>query len=414
MNLRLKNGNIKIVKDNRNGYKDKSTIKQLSQQKKIPELILENRIRLTTMYNKAVCDTVKIITDNPKHFFIISHSGGKDSTLIYQVWTDALKFIKSNGISEPEWLINFANTSNDTADTYRFIKQLPSDKLNIINPKIGFYNWIVDVKKYFIPSTRVRNCCSTYKEGQINKSYNNNRDTIMITGVRSKESVKRANYEMIMDFEWRKSHFNTNNVPKKWTTFAPLCDDWADEDVWLYILMQDIEFNRMYRLGFHRLGCLICPFQQDYIDLLIEYYYPKSWKRWLDILEKNYNVTCVRDNLKWTLEEWQCGKWKRALSKEYYLIANKPTAERVKKLAEVKGISEDMAQKYFQRTCKCGKKISNPTELAMFYKIYGRYEGREDPRKPLCKQCMCKEMNWTTKQFNDMAHEFKEQGCNLF
>lgn len=414
LEFKVEDGQIRIAKDNRNGYKDKSQIKQLPIQKKLTALIEDNRVRLTDMYEKAVFDTVNMIKENPNYLYVVSHSGGKDSTLVYNVWTDSLDILKQKNISEPEWVINFANTSNDTADTYRFVKRLPSDKLNILNPQIGFYNWITDVKKGFIPSIRVRNCCSTYKEGQINKVYDHERDTIMITGVRAKESTKRAGYKMVMDYKWRKNHFGASNLPPKWTTFAPLCDDWADEDVWLYILMNNIEFNRMYRLGFHRVGCLICPFQQDYIDLLIEYYYPKAWRRWLDILEKNYDVTYVKDNLKWSLDEWQHGKWKQALSKEYFIIGSKPTKERVQKLAEIKGISEDMAKKYFQKVCICGKKISSPTEIAMFYKLKGRLENQDDNRPVLCKKCLCQELDLTGKQYDKMAREFREDGCNLF
>lgn len=406
-------GRIVITKDRSSGYKDKNKIHFLPKQKSLQTLIDENKVRLEEIYSRSVQNTVKMIKENPTHFWIIGYSTGKDSTLIYKVWQDALKEIKLQGIKEPEWIINFANTSNDTADTYKEIKKLPQDKLNILNPKIGFYNWLVDIKGYFLPSTRVRNCCSTYKEGQINKAYDNDRDTIMVTGVRSKESTKRANYEMIMDYNWRKAHFDNNNVPKKWITFAPLCDEWADEDVWLFILMRDIEFNRMYRLGFHRVGCLICPFQQDYVDLLIKYYYPKAWERWIGILEKNYNVTCVEKNLKWSLNEWQNGRWKRALSKEYYLITNNPTKERVKELAKLKGISEDMAEKYFKKVCICGKKM-NPTELAMFYKIQGRFEGLKDNRPVLCKKCLCKEMNINTKEYEKMATDFRDSGCTLF
>lgn len=407
--FKVENNKINITKDNRNGYKDKKEIKPLPRQKKIKVLIDENGSRIEKIFENAVQNTVDFVNTHREHFYLISFSGGKDSLVIYKVWEEALKRLDF----EPEWIVNFANTSNDTADTYKFIKRIiPADKLNILNPGIGFYVWLKDIKKYFLPNTRVRNCCSTYKEGQINKAYDNNRPTVNMIGVRRYESAKRACYEMVMDYEWRKSHFNNSNIPKRWINFSPIID-MKDEEVWLLILKKQWNFNRMYKLGFHRIGCLICPYQQDYVDLLIQKYYPKAWERWIGILKKNYEATCVKKTLKWSFDEWASGRWKRALSKEYYIINSKLTKEHIKELAELKGISEEMAEKYFQKNCSCGKKCS-PTEIAMFYKTQGRFEGQEDNRAVLCKKCLCEKMGWSIKEYFKMTRDFQDSGCNLF
>ena len=42
----------------------------------------------------------------------------------------------------------------------------------MVNPEIGYYQWIIKKKDYFIPSVLVRNCCSTYKEGNLHKILN--------------------------------------------------------------------------------------------------------------------------------------------------------------------------------------------------------------------------------------------------
>lgn len=407
--FRVENGKINITKDRRNGYIEKKKQVYLPKQKKLDELIELNRDRINSIYQKSILLTIEMIKKYPNHFYLVSYSGGKDSVATYNVWKEALSQIDN----PPEWVINFANTSNDTADTYREIKSLPQDKLNILNPKIGFYQWIEDVKHYYLPSIRVRNCCSTYKEGQTNKAYDNDRPTIMVSGLRSKESTKRSQYPTLLTYEWAIEHMRTYNLPKKWMMFAPLCEDWADEDIWLYFLMTKTHFNPMYKKGFHRVGCLICPFQQDYVDLLIQYWYPKAWERWLKILRKNYDITLVEKTLKWTFEEWANGEWKSNFSKEHMIISQKPTPERVKELAELKGISEAMANKYFNRTCPCGKKL-NPTEIAMFFKTQGRLENQEDNRDILCKSCLCDKMGWTKTQYKEKRIEFQDSGCNLF
>lgn len=407
--FKVENGKINITKDNRNGFKNKDKIQSLAEQKKWTTLIAKYSNHLDEMYEEAIQNTVNFLNSHREYFYLVSFSGGKDSLVLYKVWEEALSRINF----EPNWLVNFANTSNDTADTYKYVKKtIPKDKLNTLNPEIGFYNWLKDVKNYFLPNTRVRNCCSTYKEGQINKAYDNDRLTVNVIGVRKYESTKRADYEMVMDYEWRKEHFNNSNVPKAWINFSPIIN-MKDEEIWLLILKKGWDFNRMYRLGFHRIGCLICPYQQDYVDLLIQEYYPKAWERWITILHKNYDITCVSQNLKWTFDEWSSGRWKRALSKEYYIIGNKPTKERVKELSELKGISEEMAEKYFQKVCSCGKKCS-PTEIAMFYKTQGRFEGKEDNRTVLCQKCLCELMGWEKDKYRQMATDYRDDGCQLF
>lgn len=404
--FKVSDNKIYIVKDNRDKLKASNNTQR---QEKISDLLDKYSSRIDQKFEAAVQNTVDFVNSHRQHYYLISFSGGKDSLVLYKVWCEALNRLGF----EPAWIVNFANTSNDTADTYRYIKNIiPPEKLNILNPQVGFYTWLKDIKKYYLPNTRVRNCCSTYKEGQITKSYDNNRPTVNVIGVRRFESTKRANYEMIMDYDWRKENFGDNTIPKQWINFSPIID-MTDEEIWLLILKNNWEFNRMYRLGFHRIGCLICPYQQDYVDLLIQEWYPKSWQRWLQILQKNYDTTCVEKNLKWSFNEWSTGKWKRALSKEYFLIENKPTPSRIKELAELKGISENMASKYFQKTCSCGKKCS-PTEIAMFYKVNGRFENVEDNRIVLCKKCLCKQLGITGEKYKQMATEYRETGCNLF
>lgn len=402
--FRVRNGDIKLTKDNTKLFKD-------YKQKSIKELIEINNDNLNYLESKSINAIIKYVTNKPKQeLYVLSHSSGKDSVVTFNIWNKALKKLGY----EPNWEIIFSNTTNETGDTYKFIKNnLPKDKLNILNPDIPYYRWIREEKNYFIPTVFARNCCSTYKEGQLNKHYDKDMYITMITGVRKYESTKRAKYDYIMDYDFRKRLFTTNSFPEKWTILAPIVE-WHNEDVWLYILREKLEFNNIYKLGFYRAGCIICPFQHDYIDLLIQEYYPNLWNKWLDILKKNYELKDVKNRLKWTFEEYANGKWKTGISKIQELIQLKPTDERVKEVANLLGISEELAKKYFKRKCgKCNKKL-NPTEVGMFLKLYGRYEGQVDNRDYLCKKCVCKELNIKQKEYNDKVKEFRNEGCNLF
>lgn len=402
LELKVENHKLIVKKDNSKYFKNYKP-------KSIQGLIIENEERLNELEKKTIELIKNYINTHKEHKFVLNHSGGKDSSVLYYIWNKAISEIK--GI-EIDWHIAFFNTSNDTADTYKFIKALPIEKLRIINPKKGFYQWIIEDKKYFIPSTLVRNCCSHFKEGQVVKFYDLNTKHTMVLGVRKHESYKRSNYEVIMDSETRKKIHKTDIYSENWIMFAPIID-WTDVDIWLYVIKNNIEVNPQYYRGFNRCGCLICPYQSDYVDLLIKKFYPKQWERWEKILEKNYEITHVKERLKWTLEEWKHGKWKQGTGKEYEIINKKKTKERIKELAEIKGISEEIAEKYFNKTCPCGKKL-NPTEIAMFLKLFGRYENQEDNRQYLCKKCLCQKLNITTNEYKEMIIKFRDEGCNLF
>ena len=82
-------------------------------------------------------------------------------------------------------------------------------------------------------------------------------------------------------------------------------------------------------------------------------------------------------------------------------------------MAKIKGISEELAIKYFKRVCVCGKKL-NPDEVAMFLKLSGRYENIEDNRNYLCKKCLCEMFDMETKEYDKKKLEFRNQGCELF
>ena len=381
----------------------------LPMQKKIPELIAEYGAEIDRKFQKAVSNTVDFVNAHQDYRYSVSFSGGKDSLVIWQVWQVALPLF----YKEPDWFVVFCNTTNDTHDTYRYLKEtIPADKLQVLNPEIGFYTWIKEVKHYFIPSVRVRNCCSTYKEGSLHKYLDVNTPTINILGVRKYESIKRSEYEMIMTYDWCKRVMKTATLPKKWINFAPIID-FTDEEIWLLILMKGWEFNKVYRYGFNRAGCLNCPYQRDYADLLTAQYYPKSWQRWQDILKKHYEMYEIKKRLGWSLEEWCNGQWKQAISKDAVLISKSPTKENVHAFAELKGISDEMAEKYFRKVCSCGKKCT-PTEIAMFYKTEGRMEGEEDNRTVLCQKCLCEQNGWSKQEYMNKANEFRDGGCNLF
>lgn len=101
------------------------------------------------------------------------------------------------------------------------------------------------------------------------------------------------------------------------------------------------------------------------------------------------------------------------MCKNYYLL-QKQSDENIKLYANLKGLSENMAKKFFNRVCgKCGKPMKE-NEIAMFFKLFGRYENQVDNRDVLCKKCVCEQLGITKTKYEEKNMEFIEQGCNLF
>jgi phosphoadenosine phosphosulfate reductase len=406
--------------------------------KTLEQEIEENKERLDQLESTSIKNTIECMEKYPNHNWRISDSSGKDSAICMKICQKAMKQIDNY-----DYDIDFFNTTNDTADTYKTIKQnikntiifqlngqdITKEEMNklynesyskwVHNPEMGWYQWLKEVKHYYLPSIMVRNCCSTYKEGKLKEILDKKKDYVLFLGMRKFESSKRSHYDWYLNeamdemYEETKKDKYKINVPRNWVRFLPIVE-WKDEDIWMYMLREGIEFNPMYKKGFGRVGCLLCPFSGDYNDLLIEYYYPLQWDRWSGIVEKNYDLYNVETRLKWTKEEYiQEGKWKQSTSKIQEYITKKATPERIKIVAELLGASEEIAEKYFKQKCKCDKKL-NPDEVAMFLKLYGRYEGEVDERVYLCKDCLYKELGLTKDEYSEKVREFREQGCNLF
>lgn len=395
--FKVENKTISIVKDNNELFNNYNQVK-------LHEVVERERERVDYKFNHDV-DWTKDFFSQEQHQgkkVIVSYSAGKDSDVLKAVMDEV-------GV---DYILNFANTSNDNSDTYRHWNEVKvtAPSYHVMNPKEGFYAWIKR-KKYFIPSALVRNCCSTFKEGQLTQHYDRHEELIDIIGVRALESFKRSKYVKIMDNEVRVKLHGKDNLPKKWVLLAPIVE-WSDLDVWVYLLAHDIKFHKAYRYGFERCGCLICPYQSDYADMLVERYYSHQWNRWLTkILPISYVNMHIEKAYKWTLQEWLNGAWKKGISKESELISKKATKERVSELAKLKGCTEEIAEKYFKRTCcQCGKNL-NPNEIGMAMKMISR-DGSND--KMFCKKCMCKKFDWTTKQYNEKVMEFRDGGCTLF
>ena len=287
----------------------------------------------------------------------------------------------------------FNNTSLDVADTYKMVKTI-SD-CEIMNPTEGFYQYIK--RANVIPNRFSRFCCRIFKTGVMVQKLDHDIPYLMFMGMRNQESATRSEYEdeWINEAEWGKT---------KWQGILPI-RKWTEIDIWLYIMLRNLEVNPKYKKGYSRAGCHVaCPFYTKSTWVLDDYWYPTMRKRWMDILEKDF-----LDNMKWTV--LNCSK-KEYLQKAWNggMVREEPTEEIITEMQEYKGIADkEVARQYFNCTCRdCEKKIKKD-EVGLSYKFLGT-----DTKVFYCMNCLSKRTGMSKKKLKEVAQMHKNRDCVLF
>ena len=113
---------------------------------------------------------------------------------------------------------------------------------------------------------------------------------MLFDGVRAEESASRASRSRVGK---NVKHNNMINV-------RPILE-WSNVEVYLYILLHNLPFNKAYRNGLSRVGCAICPYSSGWSEDLCGILYPDTVKPFLDKirkgLEKN-NVSGIDNYIK--------------------------------------------------------------------------------------------------------------------
>lgn len=239
----------------------------------VDRFVEANNDRLNFLIDEAIEFVRETAVEFKEENRIISFSGGKDSTVTADIVTKAL--------SDPSLVHIFGNTTLEFPMTIEYAKRFRENHPHAIfqvakNNEQVFMDMVDEIGP---PARMMRWCCSMFKTGPITRVLNGmyrNQQVLTFYGIRKSESVSRSKYKRVED--------SSESVKiNKQTVAAPIFFG-LDVDIWLYILAEKIDFNDAYRLGYERVGCWLCPNNNNRDIFLSNIYMPERSKEWREFL----------------------------------------------------------------------------------------------------------------------------------
>jgi len=187
---------------------------------------------------------------------IISHSGGKDSTVLADI------------LSKLELTAVFINTKLEFRETYSFIENCKASGHRIDEAKAttSFFSL---VGEHGFPGHGNRWCCKTQKFEPFSRyitEHYGGQQVLVFSGERRWEGVYRLNEPLE-----RRHRYISNQL-----TVQPLLD-WLALDIWAYIWAKALLVNPIYEY-FDRAGCWLCPFGLEYRIFLLQFTHPQLYR----------------------------------------------------------------------------------------------------------------------------------------
>lgn len=229
---------------------------------------------------------------------LVSFSGGKDS----QVLLDLV----SRVVPSSDFITIYSDTGYElpsSIELYEEVQRYYKSKYPDIKFELAKNH--KEVLQYWdemgSPSNIHRWCCGVMKTAplylKLKEIVGKGRQPHVLSfiGTRADESLRRSTYSKIAKDA---KHTNVVNV-------SPILE-WSTTEVWLYILLYNLPFNKAYRKGLGRVGCVSCPFGSDWNDYLCNHIFPETTRPFLQKIESIATRNGVRD----VKDYIRLGNWK--------------------------------------------------------------------------------------------------------
>jgi len=232
--------------------------------------------------------------------FLASFSGGKDSQVVLDLCTRA--------IPPQDFEVIYSDTGYELPPSLKLYKEIedfyhkryPELKFSIAKNHASVLSYW---DKIGTPSDMHRWCCAVMKTGPLYRMLktegNKQARVLTFDGVRAEESTRRSGYNRIGKGGKHDTAINAR----------PLLY-WNTTEIFLYLFKYELPVNPAYRQGMTRVGCLVCPFANEWNEYIANVNYPENVKPFLDKIEDFAKRGGVKDVKEYVGE----GGWKRRAS----------------------------------------------------------------------------------------------------